>query len=89
VRAREVEARCAEACRMLNAYKQQIEDYFKSSNIEFFKFMNEALFMIDSDDFETSVAGANKISKACGGKVQITNICDVDNLMSCSFKIGR
>ena len=87
--AREVEARCAEACRMLNAYKQQIEDYFKSSNIEFFKFMNEALFMIDSDDFETSVAGANKISKACGGKVHITNIDDVDNLMSCSFKIGR
>ena len=88
-RAKEVEARCAEACRMLNTYKQQIDGYFKSSNIEFFKFMNKTLFMIDSNDFETSVAGANEISRACGGKVNVTNISDVDSLMSCAFKIGR
>lgn len=44
--------------------------------------MNETLFMIDSNDFETSVAAANKISKACGGKVHVTNIRDVDSLMS-------
>lgn len=88
-RAREVEARCAEACRMLNAYKQQIDDYFKSSNIEFFKFMNKTLFMIDSNDFEISLAGANEISIACGGKVHVANITDVDSLMSCPFKIGR
>lgn len=87
--AREVEARCAEACRMLNTYKQQIDSYFKTSNVEFFKFMNKTLFMIDSSDFKTSVAGANEISRACGGKVHVTNIDDVDSLMSCPFKIGR
>ena len=45
--------------------------------------------MIDSDDFETSVAGANKIALACGNKALVKNVKDVDLLMSCPFKIGR
>ena len=88
-RAREIEARCAEACKKLTTYKRQIEGYFKSSNLEFYKFMNETLFMIDSDDFETSVAGANRIAVACGGRVHVKTAGDVDSLMSCPFRIGR
>lgn len=88
-RAREIEERCAEACRQLGEYKRRIDRYFKSSNLEFCKFMDEALFMIDSDDFETSVAGANKIVAACGGKKLVSNVSDVDLLMSGSFRIGN
>lgn len=88
-RAREIEARCAEACRKLDAYKRQIEGYFKASNAEFYRFMSDSLFMIDSEDFETSVRGANKITKACGGRELVSTVSDVDELMSCSFKIGR
>lgn len=88
-RAMEIEARCAEACRKLAIYKQQVEGYFKESNSEFCRFMDEALFMIDSENFETSVTGANKIATACGGKALVQNVGDVDSLMSCPFTIGR
>lgn len=88
-RARETEARCAEACKRLTVYKRQIKGYFKSSNLEFYNFMNETLFMIDSNDFETSVAGANKIAVACGSKVHVKTVGDVDSLMSSPFRIGR
>lgn len=89
-KAREVEARCcAEACRELDAYRRQVEGCFKVSNAEFYRFMRDSLFMIDSEDFETSVRGANKITNACGGKELLRTVRDVDELMGCSFKIGR
>lgn len=88
-RAREIEARCAESCRRLKFYEQQLKGYFQSSNRKFYDFMSESLFMIDSSDFETSAEGSNRITKACGGKTLVHKVSDVDALMSTSFKIGR
>jgi len=61
-RALEVERQCAEACRQLENYRRQIDDYLMASNAEFCRFMASSLAKIDSTDFETSLAGANEIS---------------------------
>lgn len=88
-RALEVERQCAEACRKLEDYRRQIDGYLTASNSKLCRFMMSAIAKIDSADYETSLAGANEISSACGAcpLVQTTN--DVDALMSNSFKIGR
>ena len=88
-RAREVEQRCAEACRQLEVYRIEINRYLSQSNAEFCRFMAESLFMIDNSDFKTSVGGANRIVTACGGHALVQDVNDVDGLMRAPFKIGK
>ena len=81
-----IEKECAEACRMLNKYKAELEEYYRSRLDRQRAFLEQVFqeinVAIEAGSVDKYVKATNRITQELGGNVLFTNSREFDELMN-------
>jgi hypothetical protein len=87
----QIEAECAEAIRMIQEYRAEMETaiskYLSEHIITFHTAFDEIKVALNIGDIDGFIAGANGITRKLGGKPQFENMSEFESLMDSSEKL--
>jgi len=87
-----IEAECAEAIRMIQLYRAEMEtvisQYLSEHITLFHTAFDDIKTALNIGDIDGFIAGANKITRKLGGKPQFENISEFNSLMESSEKLS-